>query len=101
MVLFYTYSVLAEHCQIYSVDADNEDSGMQTQNTTNHTEATIDNLNEHRNTNTTTNGLKVKHQCKLHLPPQFRERWERTLENASNNLLEVIFDILDPSWPNE
>ena len=55
-------------------------------------QATIDNLNEHRNTNTTPNGLKVKHKCKLHLPPQFRERWERTLENASNNLLEVISD---------
>ena len=55
-------------------------------------QATIDNLNEHHNTNTTPNGLKVKHKCKLHLPPQFRERWERTLENASNNLLEVILD---------
>ena len=55
-------------------------------------QATIDNLNEHHSTDTTRNGLKVKHQCKLHLPPQFRERWERTLENASNNLLEVILD---------
>ena len=55
-------------------------------------QATIDNLNEHHNTDTNTNGLKVKHEWKQHLLPQFRESWERTLENASNNLLEVILD---------
>ena len=32
-------------------------------------EATIDNLTEHHNSNTTPEGLRVKHKCKLNLPP--------------------------------
>ena len=46
-------------------------------------QATIDNLTKHHNSNTTPEGLRVKHKCKLYLPPQFRERWERILNNAS------------------
>ena len=55
-------------------------------------QATIDNLTKHHNSNTTPEGLRVKHKCKLYLPLQFRERWERILNNASNAPLEVILD---------
>lgn len=55
-------------------------------------QTTIDNLNEHHMMNTTPIGLKVKHTSTIHLPPQFRERWERTLDNASNELLKIILD---------
>ena len=52
-------------------------------------EATLENLQEHKRTNTVPTGLRIKHKNKFYMEKQLRERWDSTLSEASTALLDI------------
>ena len=52
-------------------------------------EATLENLQEHKRTNTVPTGLWIKHKNKFYMEKQLRECWDSTLSEASTALLDI------------
>ena len=55
-------------------------------------EATLENLQEHKRTNTVPTGLRIKHKNKSYMEKQLRERWDSTLSEASTALLNITIE---------
>ena len=55
-------------------------------------EVTLENLQEHKRTNTVRTGLRIKHKNKFYMEKQLRERWDSTLSEASTALLDITFE---------
>ena len=55
-------------------------------------EATLENLQEHKRTNTVPTGLQIKHKNKFYMEKQLRERWDSTLSEASTALLNITIE---------
>ena len=53
---------------------------------------TLENLQEHKRTNTVRTGLRIKHKNKFYMEKQLRERWDSTLSEASTALLDITFE---------
>ena len=55
-------------------------------------EATLENLQEHKRTNTVPTVLQIKHKNKFYMEKQLRERWDNTLSEASIALLDITIE---------
>ena len=55
-------------------------------------EATLENLQERKRTNTVPTGLRIKHKNKFYMEKQLRERWDNTLSKASTALLDITIE---------
>ena len=52
----------------------------------------LENLQEHRKTNTLPPGLTIHHKSKYYMDKTFKDRWENILTNASLDLLDTTID---------
>ena len=52
----------------------------------------LENLQEHRKTNTLPPGLTIHHRSKYYMDKTFKDRWENILTNASLDLLDTTID---------
>ena len=55
-------------------------------------EATLENLQEHKRTNTVPTGLRIKHKNKFYMEKQLRKRWDSTLSETSTALLDITIE---------